>query len=167
MHMSLSELAKMVGISSSALSQIENAKAFPSIFHLKKIADCLNSTVGEIIGEYDNISRKPMVKKNEKKIVKENASGAKLFLLSHPDPLKKMETHSIEFTKNSDSTDIMNSYPGQVFIYVVSGAINIILDEKSYDLQAGDSFYYKSEVPHKVKNINDGKTEIIWVNSPF
>jgi XRE family transcriptional regulator, regulator of sulfur utilization len=39
LHMQLNELAKKVGISSSALSQIEKAKAFPSVITLKSIAD--------------------------------------------------------------------------------------------------------------------------------
>ena len=47
----LKVLSKKVGISSSALSQIEKAKAFPSIITLKSIAENLHTTVGELIGE--------------------------------------------------------------------------------------------------------------------
>ncbi|MBV5343778.1 helix-turn-helix transcriptional regulator, partial [bacterium] len=44
----LNDLAKRVGISPSALSQIEKAKTFPSIITLKLIADNLQTTVGEL-----------------------------------------------------------------------------------------------------------------------
>ena len=47
---SLTDLAKQVGVTASCLSQIEKGKAFPSILTLKLIADNLNTTVGELIG---------------------------------------------------------------------------------------------------------------------
>ncbi|KAB2822721.1 MAG: helix-turn-helix transcriptional regulator, partial [Paludibacter sp.] len=53
--LNLNELAKRVGISSSALSQIENGKAFPTIITLKSIADQLQTTVGELIGENESV----------------------------------------------------------------------------------------------------------------
>lgn len=60
--MQLNDLAKKAGISSSALSQIENAKAFPSILTLKTIADRLHTTVGEIIGEHEALLNNPRLK---------------------------------------------------------------------------------------------------------
>ena len=51
----LNELAKKVGVSSSALSQIEKAKSFPTIITLKLIAENLQTTVGELIGENESL----------------------------------------------------------------------------------------------------------------
>lgn len=69
-NLHLGDLAKKVGISSSALSQIESAKAFTSILNFKAIADSLNATVGEIIGMYETLSKNPMIKESEKKLLK-------------------------------------------------------------------------------------------------
>ena len=55
------DLAKSIGVSSSLISQIERAKAFPSILTLKKIADALQITVGELIGEYETLIAKPLL----------------------------------------------------------------------------------------------------------
>ena len=54
-EMSLRELAKKVGLSASFLSQVEGEKVFPSLQSLKKIADALHTTIGELIGETGNI----------------------------------------------------------------------------------------------------------------
>ena len=67
LHLKLNDLAGKVGISSSALSQIEKAKAFPSILTLKSIADCLHTTVGELIGENETLSKQPQIKYADKK----------------------------------------------------------------------------------------------------
>jgi len=161
--MKLNDLAKQVGISSSALSQIEHAKAFPSIFTLKTIAECLHTTVGEIIGEHETLSNNPLVKNSENKFVHMNASGTKLHLLSHHDPHKQMETYSIHFAEESDATEIMTNHPGQEFCYIIKGAIEIILDEKKYVLKTGDSFYFNSSIPHTTRNIFKGISEMIWI----
>lgn len=164
--MQLNDLAKKVGISSSALSQIENAKAFPSILNLKTIADCLNTTVGEIIGEYETLSQNPRIKSAEKKFVKQNEAGTSLYLLSHHDPHKQMETYSMVFTEGSDATEFMIMHPGQEFIHVIAGTVLIELDQKEYILSTGDSFYFNSGIPHQMKNINKGNSEVIWVITP-
>jgi len=92
LKLQLNDLARKVGISPSALSQIEKAKAFPSITTLKNISDNLITTVGELIGENETLTKNPLVKHNEMKFVLENSSGALLYLLSHHDPGKQMET---------------------------------------------------------------------------
>ncbi len=165
-HLKLNDLAKKVGISSSALSQIENAKAFPSILTLKNIADCLHSTVGELIGENETLSKKPLIKDDEKKFVQENASGTKLYLVSHHDPLKQMETYLIEFSENSDSEGLMTSHPGQEFCYVSEGKLEFVLDEKTYKLEKNDSLYFNSNTPHMAKNSNKGVSKMVWVVTP-
>ena len=105
MQMQLNDLAKKVGVSSSALSQIENAKAFPSIVTLKTIAEKLSTTVGELIGENETLTKNPLIRRDEKKFVKGNDSGTSLFLLSHHDPLKQMETYFLKlFSQKSKSS---------------------------------------------------------------
>ena len=77
LKMQLNDLSKKVGISPSALSQIENAKAFPSIVTLKNIADSLHSSVGELIGENEMLAKNPIIRYKEKKFVKDNEGSPK------------------------------------------------------------------------------------------
>lgn len=165
-QMQLNDLAKKVGISSSALSQIENGKAFPSIIHLKNIADCLYTTVGEVIGEHETLSKNPLLKVTEKKLVHKNRSGTKSYLLSHHDPQKQMDTYSIVFSEGSDADGIMIDHPGQEFLHVIKGSIEFLLDNEKYALNQGDSFYFNSSVSHNAKNIHGGISEIIWIITP-
>lgn len=45
------DLAKMVGIDQSYLSQIENGKRSPSLDVVQRVAKALNTTVSELLGE--------------------------------------------------------------------------------------------------------------------
>ena len=166
MQMQLNDLARKVGVSSSALSQIENAKAFPSIVTLKTVADKLNTTVGELIGENETLTKNPLIKREDKKFVKQNESGTTLYLLSHHDPLKQMETYMVEFVKNANTHDIFTEHPGQEFCYIVKGKIKFILDENEYHLSEGDSLYFNSNIPHSAENSSKNNAVMLWIITP-
>lgn len=165
-HMQLNDLAKKVGISSSALSQIENSKSSPSIVTLKSIAECLHTTVGELIGENEELTNNPLVKYGEKHFVEKNASGASFYLLSHHGSSKQMDAFLIEFEEGANSQDIMKKHPGQEFCFVLQGELEISLEDRTYTLKEKDSFYFNSNRTHLVQNIAKGVTQMIWVVTP-
>jgi len=162
----LKDLSKMVGISSSALSQIEKAKAFPSVITLKSIAENLHTTVGELIGENESLNNNPVVHKNDIKFVKKNNSGTKFYLLSHHDINKQMEPYFIRLTRDSDLSGMFTNTHGQVFCHVVSGNLNFNLNGKSYLLGSGDNFYFNSKASYSVNNDTDNKCELLLIISP-
>mgnify|MGYP001101811797 CR=1 FL=1 len=164
MDISTGDLAAAIGVSSSFISQIERAKAFPSILTLKKIADALQTTVGELIGEHETLISKPLVRSKRRKFVKENDSGTRLYLLSHHDPKKEMDTFLVEFEKGADSEKIMTTtHPRQEFCYVLEGKFNVVLDTKKYVLEKDDGFYFTSDRFHLFTNISKVTGRLIWI----
>ncbi len=158
------ELAKAINVTPSLISQIERAKAVPSILTLKKIADFLQTTVGELIGEHETLFGNPLLKEKERKFVKKNDYGASLYLLSHHDPKKEMDTFIIEFEKDGDSRNIMTStHPRQEFCFVLKGQFKIILNTKKYTLSKGDSFYFNSNQYHLFSNMGEEKAQLLWI----
>lgn len=165
LHLQLNDLAKKVGVSSSALSQIENSKASPSLSTLKSIADNLHTTVGSLIGEYEVVNNNPVVRFEDRNFVERNNSGTSLFLLSGHGSNKQMDTFLVEFERDSDSVGIMKENPGQEFIFVLEGKMEFVLNDKTYILNRNDSMYFYSHEPHIGRNIDDRLSRIIWVIS--
>jgi len=147
--MQLNDLARKVGISSSALSQIEKAKSFPSIITLKLIADNLQTTVGELIGENVRICQ--------------NELGAEMYLISQHDLNKQVDPFLIRFSKGSDSVDLFKTFQGYMYGFVLSGEIQFEIDNKSYVIQAGDSIYFNTRRNFRFENLNGGISEILCV----
>lgn len=166
LNMPLSELSKKVGISISALSQIENAKAFPSVLTLKTIAVSLYSTVGELIGENETLTNNPLIKADNIKFVKVNNSGTSQYLLSHHDNNKQMEPYLLIFDINSDSSDIMSEHPGQEFIYILEGKLMMSMGENKFILEKNDSFYFNSSITHSIMNFGNSQARILWIITP-
>ena len=163
----IKELSNKIGVTSSLISQIERGKAFPSIVTLKKVAEALQTTVGELIGENENLVQHPLLKSNERRFVKKNKNGTSLHLLSYHDPSKQIEPYIIQFNKNSDSEGIMTSkYPGQEFCFILKGSFEAMINEQQYSLTEGDGFYFHSKQPHLFKNISGKKAEMLWIITP-
>jgi XRE family transcriptional regulator, regulator of sulfur utilization len=163
--MHLNELAERVGVTKSCLSQIENGKSFPSIVTLKKIADSLGTTIGELVGEKERLAFNPLITEDNRKFVKTNPKGASLFLLSHHDPNKQMETYFVHYNPGADSEDLIDNQHGQSFCYIVDGELEIEINNRNYLLKHGDSFYYNSNDEHKIKNISNQTSKMIWIIS--
>ena len=53
-------LSIKIGVTPSLISQIESGKAYPSIVTLKKVADALQTTVGDLIGENEDLDHHPL-----------------------------------------------------------------------------------------------------------
>ena len=165
-NLHLNELADRVGISSSALSQIEKSKSFPSLITLKHIAEQLHTTVGELIGENDKLVSNPVVLRNEMKYVDQNRSGTIIYLLSRHDINKYMDTYLVRFAKASDIEKFFSNYRGQVFCHIISGEIRFKIEEKIFSLKQGDSVYFNAKASKEIVNNFDGLSEMLWIQSP-
>lgn len=167
MGLLVKDLSSQIGVTPSLISQIERGKAFPSIVTLKKISEALETTVGELIGEHENLSQHPLLKADERRFVKKNRKGTSLHMLSYHDPTKQIEPYIIHFNKNSNSRGIMTSnFPGQEFCFVLKGKFEAEVNDQQYLLNDGDGFYFNSKLPHNFKNISGDEAEMLWIISP-
>ncbi len=161
--MQLNDLARKVGISSSALSQIEKAKSFPSIITLKLIADNLQTTVGELIGENEAALNNPVFRKDEYLRICQNDLGAEMYLISQHDLNKQVDPFLVRFSKGSDSVDLFKTFQGYMYGFVLTGEIQFEIDNKSYVIQKGDSIYFNTRRNFRFENLNSGISEILCV----
>jgi len=157
----LNDLAKRVGISPSALSQIEKSKTFPSIITLKQIADNLQTTVGEIIGENESLFNNPVFRKEENLFVERNTSGSEVIIVSQHDVSKQLETFIIQFKLNSNSDDLFKNHNGQIFGYLLSGEIQFEIDNKSFVVLPGDTIYFNGKRNFRIQNIFKGDSQLL------
>jgi transcriptional regulator with XRE-family HTH domain len=160
----LNELAKKVGVSSSALSQIENAKAFPTIVTLKHIAEQLDTTVGELIGE-NEIENNPLVRRKENKLIATNEFGADMYGLSNQILNKMMDTYMVRFPEKSNSMGMFGKLSGQVFCHLLKGELEFELDHQTYIMEEGDSVYFNARRNFRFLNNSKYTAELLFITS--
>ncbi len=55
---------------------------------------------------------------------------------------------------------------GEEFGYVLEGEVELVLGTERYKVRRGESFYYKADVDHKLKNNSDKCASVLWVSTP-
>jgi quercetin dioxygenase-like cupin family protein len=56
-----------------------------------------------------------------------------------------------------------NSHPGQEFHYVLEGALRVTVGQHTIVLEAGDSLYFDSSIPHSLTALNDRPARLLAV----
>jgi transcriptional regulator with XRE-family HTH domain len=63
----------------------------------------------------------------------------------------------------SQSSDEVNSHPGQEFDYVLSGTLAVTIDGAELILNEGDSLYFDSGHPHQMRAMNGRQAQFLAV----
>ena len=155
------ELGDRCELTKGYISQLENdVTSFGS--PLEDIVAALGTTLVELFSE-SQPEQSPVYRADDY-FVKEN-DGYVTHWLIHNGVINEMEPILVEI-KAGCSTDSDNPHEGEEFGFVLEGKIRLFIGNKSYELKKGDSFYFKSEKVHFLKNVGAKTAKILWVSSP-
>ena len=65
---------------------------------------------------------------------------------------------------SGSSGDALYTHDGEEAGFVLKGGIALTVGDTQYQLRAGDSFRFSSQVPHAFRNTGKTPVEIVWVN---
>lgn len=68
---------------------------------------------------------------------------------------RHLEPFIVDIYHNNAAEPDISRHPGEEFHFVLSGHIRITVDGESYDLEAGDSFYFDSSLPHSLISVTE------------
>jgi transcriptional regulator with XRE-family HTH domain len=165
--LSLRETARRLGISASALSQIETGKAHPSVGKLFDIVNLLNVSVDGLLagdgmaarGDQGFVS---LQRAGEHEIL-ELESGVRWRRLtagSYPG----VEFLHVEYQPGGSSTgdDTFMRHAGQEFGYVLAGRLTIHIGFEAHELGPGDSVSFPATTPHRLGNDGTEPAVAVW-----
>jgi transcriptional regulator with XRE-family HTH domain len=164
--LSLQEVSKRVGLSSSLLSQIENDKVTPSIATLFKIANFLGKKTSFFLDNYteERQVESPVVKKKERTILHSKNSRIRYELLNPKLSNAKVEFLEVIVEKGCETGTY--THDGEEYGIVLEGKLEVILDGKKFAMVPGDSVAFECSRPHGFRNLYKGKTRVIWAICP-
>lgn len=172
--LTLEALAALSGFTKGYLSRIENGNKAPPIASLARIARALGQElsyfflddVASAASRLDD-SRVSVVHKWERKPVTRGgtAFGYDYVSLAHKRAHKLMDPFVFTFPASVD-VDRYFRHSGEEFIYVLSGKVlfEVVLNgvTRAYTLEAGDSIYFDSSLPHRGHSV-DGEAQAMVV----
>ena len=160
----LQSVAARSGISESFLSQVERGRSNASIASLKRIADALGVSMADLF-EPDELPGPRVLRRDERPALQFGILGRKLLLT--PRPLHHLEVFAgeLEVGGSTGPEPYAHGDSEELFV-VVSGTVRLELGGEVFELERGDSIYYRSSVPHRAVNTGNELAEVLWIISP-
>ncbi|MBN2404412.1 MAG: cupin domain-containing protein [Coriobacteriia bacterium] len=168
--LSASELAERSGCELAMIEQLEAGELAPSLAPLIKITRALgmrlgtllddDTEVGPVITRRDEAERVSRVKSLE---TSSDAGVLDFFSLAAGKTARHMEPFLIDVAPSAAQDHTLSSHEGEEFIYVLSGAVEVEYGKQTHVVEAGDSIYYDSIVPHEVRAAGESTARILAV----
>lgn len=171
--MSQRDLATRAGLTSGAISLIEQNKSSPSVSSLKALLDAIPMTMSEFFAEVENAGppkyfygTSEFVELSPQDIGMGNGA-ARLSLRQ----LGNASEHSLQilhehYPPGTDTGPDMLSHEGEEAGIIVSGVIEVTVNDQVRVLNPGEGYLFDSRLPHRFRNIGDSACVIISACTP-
>ncbi|MEM9249858.1 MAG: XRE family transcriptional regulator [Pseudomonadota bacterium] len=159
--MTLQAVARAAGISAGYLSLIERDKSVPTLTTLDRIARALGAEIGHFVarpGPVDCITR---ATSRARFPLGSDLVGCER--VSAQFPGAEMSSYLVTIAPGYTSEQV--THAGEEQIYVLSGRLEILLDEDRLDLAPGDSVHFASKRPHGWSNPHSETARILWTGT--
>ena len=166
-NLSIEDLASRTVLSEDFIRAVEDDDMYPSLRPLVKLARALGVRLGTFLD--DQVSSDPLIVKlgerQEELTMHPDGKepGLKFHSLGKGKTDRHMEPFFIEMLPQSCKDETLSSHEGEEFIIVQSGKVRIKYGQEESILEAGDSIYFNSVVPHNVACADCEKAEIYAV----
>lgn len=166
-RMTLAQLALKSGVSIGYLSQIERAISTPSIKALHGISRALDVNISWFFSSADPgppEEREYIVRQNRRRQIRFD-EGISDYLLT-PSLTGDLELLMSTFAPGATSGAQPYTHDGEEAGIVMAGQLEITIDGKRFVLGQGDSFCFKSTLPHRYQNPGPTDAVVIWAITP-
>lgn len=159
--LTLEELANRSELTKGFLSQLERDLTSPSVATLEDILEALGTNLQEFFSEKP---AEQIVFKKDDFFINEQDDYIISYIIPNAQK-NEMEPIIIDLQPGGMSYDD-EPHHGEEFGYVLEGEVELVLGTERYKVRRGESFYYKADVDHKLKNSSDKCASVLWVSTP-
>jgi transcriptional regulator with XRE-family HTH domain len=155
------ELAKRVGLTPSAVSQIESQATQPSLTTLRKIAAALGEPTFKFFLSPATV-RHVVVRREDRRILTVPKASTSYDLLT-PDLQGELEVLEMRIEPGGASAEEPLSHAGEECLIVITGRCTLELGGVAHDLGTGDSATFRGEIPHRI--LSTGSETLVAISA--
>jgi len=148
--LTIASLARQVGISAAAISQIESGTVQPSVTTLRRLAAALGVPVFRFFLPADAAAAS-LVRRAERKTLGLARTGARYELLT-PSLQGRLEVMEITMDPGQASAPERISHPGEECLVIIKGHGVLELGGDIIDMRTGDAATFQASLPHRLRN---------------
>ncbi len=167
-------LAERAGVPHAQISFIEQNKSSPSVSTLRKVLSGLGLTLADFFDKERTTSAGPFFGVDELVDL-----TSKIPAMGAPNPFGEVtfrqigdaRRHNLQilhevYEKGGDTGDIMLEHFSTEGGFVLEGAIELTVGDQTRVLLPGESYLFDSRVPHRFRNVHDGRSVVISACTP-
>lgn len=167
--LTLSDVSGRTGLSLGHLSQVERGLSTPTIRQLQQIAETMGVTIGWFFrGDAPGPTEgeETVVVRAGKRRKMEMTSLGIVDELLVPTLDGALELLLCTLQPGAGSGPESYSHAGEEAGVVLSGEMELFVEERAYTLGPGDSFAFESTRPHRYRSIGQTPLKIVWAITP-
>jgi transcriptional regulator with XRE-family HTH domain len=160
-RMTLQDLSSETELSKPLLSQIENEQVIPPLATLLRISKALKIPLQTFFEEEDNTQKCLVVRAGDANPSHRrpkqggNPQPYRYHSLAYGKKHKHMEPFMMEFDPHQAEQTKLVQHPGEEFLYLLEGRIELRHGNETYQIEAGDSAYWDSSELHSLTAVGD------------
>jgi len=166
------DLSERSGVSVDLISKIEDDGHIPDLAPLIKISRGLGVRLGTLLDDQEQLG--PVINREQ------DSADSTRFKTGLPEGVEDSGHHGMSFnalaadktgrhmepfivTIQPDAQQEKSTHEGEEFIYVMEGSLSLEYGTNKDVLKKGDSVYYDSIVPHRLKSADSSPVKILAV----
>jgi quercetin dioxygenase-like cupin family protein/DNA-binding XRE family transcriptional regulator len=167
-RMRLKDVAEGAKCSESMLSKIENDRAVPSLTTLHRLCKTLNLSISALLNK-DLVEPWTILRSGERAVIGHasgtGSEGVKAEVLIPSADGRLLEGFVVVIEPGGHTSGILQ-HKGEEVGYIIEGQLELTLGDEAHLLNAGDSFYFPSDLPHAYRNPGRTLMRAVWINTP-
>ena len=159
------EIARLVGVTPSTISQVESNSIYPSLPALFKMAEVLGVQVGSLFENGSAASRRVVFGDNGRDVhftdlPKGSIQGQSLLPVDFEG---RAEPYVVEIPPQKKLGAHFFVHKGEEFGYVLSGKLQVVINNVTHRLRAGDVIYLTDDTPGQWHNPGSRPARLLWI----
>lgn len=167
-HMRLKDVAARSGCSESMLSKIENDLASPSLTTLHRLCKSLDLSVSDLLSN-NAVDPWVILRPGDRHTIGHTkalgAEGVSAEILVPSAEGRLLEGFLVVIEPGGNTNGVLQ-HQGEEVGFVIEGQLELTISGTATLLNAGDSFYFPSDLPHSYRNPGKTRMRAVWINTP-
>jgi transcriptional regulator with XRE-family HTH domain len=168
--MGLVELGRHTGLSAALLSKVERGKLYPTLPTLLRMALVFSVGLEYFFADDQKRHVVGIVRRGERKRFPERPDGRDISFyfesLDFAAVERKLSAYHAEFQPLQPGKARTHHHSGVEFLSVLRGKLELNIGTTAYVLDAGDSIYFDSSLPHSYRRVSQKPCSAIVVTVP-
>ncbi|MCA1386361.1 MULTISPECIES: cupin domain-containing protein [unclassified Bradyrhizobium] len=157
-------LARRAGVVNSTISLIESGQTNPSVGALKRILEAIPISLAQFFSQPDERREQIFFKKND--LTEIGKGGVSLLQVGSTMVGRSVQILQETYKPGSDTGKVCLTHDGEEGGIVISGRLEVTVDDQRRVLCPGDAYYFSSRRPHRFRCIGKEICEVVSACAP-